>query len=158
MKEFKISKGTVAGIKKAKEEIRDIVAQNLSLLDPHTTRLKDVAAKLDGRVYNWFCKARSRGLIVTGPMIQQKATIAAASLGMSTFKSSNGWLQRFQKRHCISWRTISGQALKMPVDVVENWKVMWQVYFLVLVLRTFTTATKRVFLAWAAKQNTFTEG
>jgi len=38
------------------------------------------------------------------------------------FKASNGWLARFQERHQITGRTISGESAFINNEVVENWK------------------------------------
>lgn len=45
---------------------------------------------------------------ITGPIIKAKAEIIAEKLGISEFKASDGWLEKFKQRHNIS---IKGAAL-----------------------------------------------
>ena len=38
------------------------------------------------------------------------------------FGGSNGWLERFKDRHCLSFKTICGEAAAVDGDAVEDWK------------------------------------
>ena len=55
-------------------------------------------------------------------IIKEKACSIAASLGNSKFKASNGFLWKWLKRHNISLRTISGEALSAKFEEAELWK------------------------------------
>jgi hypothetical protein len=122
MDEFGIAKGTITKIKASRASLEQMVQENANTSIMRTKRLKNNAAELDMRVYEWFSQARSRGICITGPMIKEKATISADHIGMDGFKASNGWLECFQKRHNISWRAVSGESNNMPSEVVKNWK------------------------------------
>ena len=39
-----------------------------------------------------------------------------------TFKASNGWLDKFKNRHCITFRSISGESAQVDPGTVEEWK------------------------------------
>jgi hypothetical protein len=38
------------------------------------------------------------------------------------FKGSNGWLNRFQSRHSVVFRTISGESAKVNTTTIDGWK------------------------------------
>ena len=41
---------------------------------------------------------------------------------MTHFGASNGWLQRFQKRHSITFRAVSGESRDVDMSTVNTWK------------------------------------
>jgi hypothetical protein len=120
---FKCTKGTISGVKKSRDVIKARIEQGCDMVGTQVSRLRDDPAELDRRILDWFRAARGRGLPITGRLIQESAIRAAANMGMFNFKGSNGWLMRFQKRHQIAFRTISGEAQDMDPGVVANWKV-----------------------------------
>ena len=54
-------------------------------------------------------------------MIHEQALLYAAELGHEGFSGSNGWLDRWQKRHNIRMSTLSGEAADVSEGVVEDW-------------------------------------
>ena len=68
--------------------------------------------EIDNRLLDWFRKARSKNMPITGPMLQEKAMQIAQGLDISQdeFKASNGWLDRFKSRNGIKAKFISGEA------------------------------------------------
>lgn len=73
-------------------------------------------------LYRWFINCRSKSLPISRPIIQTEATKLAEKLGISDFKASNGWLDRFKRRHNIVCKQINGEANDVNQDTVENWK------------------------------------
>ena len=65
---------------------------------------------------------RSKNIPVTGPMLQKKAKRANEELGDATFKTSNGWLDRFKKRYNITSKVISGEAGGVSEETAASWK------------------------------------
>jgi hypothetical protein len=61
-------------------------------------------------LYRWFINCRSKSLPISGPILQTEATKLAEKLGISDFKASNGWLDRFKRRHNIVCKQINGEA------------------------------------------------
>ena len=49
---------------------------------------------LNEHVWLWFCEARSRNIPITGPLIQEKASILSLQYGHDDFMASNGWLDK----------------------------------------------------------------
>jgi hypothetical protein len=65
--------------------------------------------QVERHLYRWFISARSKNLPVSGLILQAEATKLAGKLGTSDFKASNGWLDRFKRRHNIVYKQINGR-------------------------------------------------
>ena len=68
--------------------------------------------EIEKKILDWFRKARSKNIPVTGPMLQEKARQIAEALDLSQedFKASNVWFDRFKNRNGIKAKCISGEA------------------------------------------------
>ena len=58
-----------------------------------TKSLSDRTAKyadVNSAMWDWFTKARSRRLTITGPLLEEKARALAVALGHTQFAASNG--------------------------------------------------------------------
>ena len=55
--------------------------------------------------------------------MQEKAREISQSLcnELSAFKASNGWLEKFRKRHNISYRVISGESASVSLKIGSDW-------------------------------------
>ena len=115
---FKTSTRTIQRIKRDGADILKSASEgNLST---KRSRLGETGGEVDQRVFEWFVVARGKNIPINGPLIQQSAVIAAAHLNV-TFAASNGWLEKFKKRHNISSRGVVGDSCDMDVNVVNNW-------------------------------------
>lgn len=57
---------------------------------------------IDETVFAWICQLRAKNMPISGPMIQEKASLVAKTINnASNFSASNGWLQKFRNRHGI---------------------------------------------------------
>jgi hypothetical protein len=45
-------------------------------------------------VWEWFTNARSKNILISGPMVLREALAVAKSLGNDQFNASTGWLDR----------------------------------------------------------------
>ena len=86
-------------------------------MKPRTADYED----LDGLVWEWFTTAQTKNIPVSGRMIQERARLYAAKLSHEGFRASNGWLDRWQKRHNVRLATLSGEAADVNEEVVEDW-------------------------------------
>lgn len=86
-------------------------------IKPRTAGYED----LDKLVWEWFTTARSKNIPVSGRMIQEQALLYAAELGHDEFSGSNGWLDRWQRRHNVRMSTLSGEAADVSASIVEDW-------------------------------------
>ena len=70
---------------------------------------------LEDLLYEWIKQKRSLGIVISGPLIQEKALFFNQQLGGSeTFKASRGWLAKFKARFGI--RQLSVQGERMSAD------------------------------------------
>jgi len=77
---------------------------------------------INSLLYEWFKEASDRTVVVTGPMLREKALKFASDLGVTEFKASNGWLESFLKRHNIGFGNMCGEAGDVKESVVIEWK------------------------------------
>ncbi|KFD66823.1 hypothetical protein M514_20967, partial [Trichuris suis] len=67
---------------------------------------------VDEALYVWFVQKRAAGIPMTGPLLCEKALEFNWRLGADPdFKASQGWLDKFKRRHGIHGREICGQNL-----------------------------------------------
>lgn len=117
---FDCSKSQIQSILAKKDEILEHYGANKNA---HCKRARLSQLKnVDEATYEWYQKARSKNIPVTGPMLQEKAKRANEELGDATFKASNGWLDRFKKRYNITSKVISGEAGGVSEETVASWK------------------------------------
>ncbi|KAL9960092.1 hypothetical protein ACROYT_G033497 [Oculina patagonica] len=89
---------------------------------------------VDEATYEWYQKARTKKIPVTGPMLQEKAKRASEKLGDSTFKASNGWLDRFKKRYerqirsdqdCIFPPNSTSRLQPLDLGIIQTFKLKY---------------------------------
>ena len=108
-------------ILKRKREILDDYESNGNLLLKRAKRDTDYT-EINKLTYQWFLDATARMIPVNGPLLKEKARSIAKDLGFDDFKASNGWLESFNKRHNIVFKTQSGERGEVNAETVEQWK------------------------------------
>lgn len=118
-KKCKISKTQAGCIIKNKDQILRLWDTDVN---PERKRsmLKPKGLNIDKLCYEWFVKARNKGIPLSGTLIRSKAKEIAEKLNYVDFSASSGWLERFKKRHNITFRAISGEAANVNQDVVKS--------------------------------------
>jgi hypothetical protein len=56
--------------------------------------------RLNDLVWQWFCVVRAKNML-SGPIIKEKALQFAQELGITEYKASNGWLDKWKERHSL---------------------------------------------------------
>lgn len=115
------SKTQVLNILKEKESLKSQWNNGISSERKRSLFRESQFSAVNLRVHSWFLKARSKHLPISGALLKEKAIEIAEQLGLSNFAASNGWLFRFQKRHGISSRLLSGVSASVSHGVVEEW-------------------------------------
>lgn len=96
---------------------------NAALFGPKAKRARGAKyGNLDEALLTWFKQARAAGINFDGSILREKAMVIADRLGIADFGVSNGWIDRFRKRHGIAYRTVSGEAASVNVETVDDWK------------------------------------
>lgn len=71
----------------------------------------------------WFKQLRASSTVpIDGRLLMEKAERVADRIGITDFKSSTGWLDRFRKRHGIVYKQASGEAGSVNESTVSDWK------------------------------------
>lgn len=118
---FGCALGTISKVWNEREKLKTR-AKTQSLKTKRPANLTENAKEIDERVFNWFNAARSRNVPVNGPILKEKALHVASSIGFHEFKASDGWLNKFKKRHSLSLKTLVGEAANVDMETVANWK------------------------------------
>ncbi|CAM4834399.1 unnamed protein product [Rotaria magnacalcarata] len=124
VEKYKISIGRVSKIIKRKIEYIEDVENNENSNKKRNLR-DEISQQVDQQVYEWFVEQRSKNIPISGPLLQERARQIRQQLGGAVagdFKASNGWLEKFQIRHNIHYRVISGESASVDLTTVEEWK------------------------------------
>ncbi|GBO06954.1 Tigger transposable element-derived protein 6 [Araneus ventricosus] len=94
--------------------------QNYDSSNSCSKRLKTcVYEDVDKAVLKWIHTMRDKNVPIFGAFIIEKALQFAKALGYNEVRGSNGWLEKFKRRHGIMAKVISGE--NKDVDDNENW-------------------------------------
>ena len=77
---------------------------------------------IESATWEWFKRARAMSMPVSGPLVREQALRIAARLGNTEFKASNGWLDRFRKRHNVTFGAVCGERSSVDLTCVDTWK------------------------------------
>lgn len=69
------------------------------------------------RLFDWFSKARSKNIPISGPVLEAQGKAIAEHL-----KISNGWLDSFRKKYEIKYGKICGETSDVCETTVDDWK------------------------------------
>ncbi|XP_050298576.1 tigger transposable element-derived protein 6-like [Anthonomus grandis grandis] len=120
-KRFNIGKTQATEIAKNKENIRS-KWQSGTNINQKKDFLKKEGFAINKTCFEWFVKARSQNIPISGPLVKIKAKEIAITSGYNNFSASDadGWLQKWRKRHSVSFKCISGKAAAVnQVDVSQ---------------------------------------
>jgi hypothetical protein len=118
---FDIAASSLSTILKSKEQLVAEWEKSGAASSRKRMRLSS-HGNLEVALETWFTQQRSLNVPITGPLLAEKARTFAATMGIEDFKASNGFLDRFKKRHGISWRTISGEAEDANMNAAVQWR------------------------------------
>ena len=73
-------------------------------------------------LWEWYARARESNIPVSGPLLVEEAKLIAESLGEENFKGTNGWLQKWKRRHNITEMSIAEEEGDVSAKKVESWQ------------------------------------
>ncbi|KAL1437462.1 hypothetical protein MTO96_048850 [Rhipicephalus appendiculatus] len=101
-KDLGLPPSTLNGIIAKRAEIEG----NVALFGPKAKQARGAKyGTLDETLLTWFRQARAAGINFDGSILREKAMEVADRLGITDFAASNGWIDRFRKRHGIAYKT-----------------------------------------------------
>jgi len=59
---------------------------------------------------------------IDGTHLKEKALHVAVDIGINCFQASNGWINHFQKRHNLVYKTILRESVLVNPETVMDWK------------------------------------
>lgn len=120
-RERDIPPSTMATMLKDREKIMKLHRE--SQLAPSRKRLRlGNYQNVDDAVLTWFKDARQNDVPLSGPIIQEKALQFAATLDISGFDASAGWLYRFRQRNGITWQVACGEEKAADAESAVAWR------------------------------------
>lgn len=78
-------------------------------------------AEINTLCWEEFKDITSRKLPRSGPLLQEETLMFAKDLRNTDFKASNKWLESFQKRHNLAFKSRVGQSSNVDKDNVADW-------------------------------------
>ncbi|OAD67401.1 Homeodomain-like DNA binding domain-containing transcription factor [Phycomyces blakesleeanus NRRL 1555(-)] len=77
------------------------------------------ADQIEEAVILWINIAENNQIPITWELIKTKATIFAERIGVKNFSASQGWMEKFGKRHCIKMNRIHGEAGSTDIELLQ---------------------------------------
>ena len=114
-KEHYIPRSTVNDILSSKQVIEeeDCEGKRKRIRKSKFDEIEDILVR-------WLKHARAQNVPISSVTLKEKAMEIAKELNIEDFGSSNGWLERFKVRHCLSFKTICREAAAVDSDAVDD--------------------------------------
>ncbi|GBN33756.1 Tigger transposable element-derived protein 4, partial [Araneus ventricosus] len=77
---------------------------------------------VDKALLSWIKYARLQNAPISWNVLKEKSLEFANELGESSFIANNGWLQRFNSRHNLSFKKLCGEAADFDSSSLKEWK------------------------------------
>ena len=111
-------------ILKNKKSILELYEANASgslHLTNKRSRLSEYS-EINDALYKWYLLACSKHIYPDGSHLKEKAREIAERLGNSGFNGTNGWFEKWKKRHNIRKVTVCGESGDVKGYAVDSWK------------------------------------
>jgi hypothetical protein len=77
--------------------------------------------ELESALAAQFKQARESNASIDGTHLKERGIHISARLEIANFSASNGWIGRFNRRHSIAYRNLSGESTSADAETVEEW-------------------------------------
>nr|XP_016847311.1 PREDICTED: jerky protein homolog-like isoform X1 [Anolis carolinensis] len=128
--EYGVARVTVGDWKRNRLEIEKWCSSRITdgSLKERKTMKKCDYEKVSEALYVWFTQSRDKGVLISGPILQQKALHFRKEFneGDPDFTASVGWLDRWKKRYGIRQLSACGEKLSSNYQEMEAFKKRFQ--------------------------------
>lgn len=83
--------------------------------------------RLEECLLSWLEQCLGQNIPIDGPLFKGKALKFASELGLTDFRASEGWLEKFKNRHDVVFKKICGESATVGNDICTEWKKELQV-------------------------------
>jgi hypothetical protein len=114
---FGIPASTLSTILKQKD--------HLTTLTPYSSRIRQKKCEypdLEECLMAWFTQSRQNNIPISGPILKEKSKLFATNLGITNFQASEGWLEKFKKRHDLTFKKVCGESASVDQCISQDWK------------------------------------
>jgi len=118
---FGVNQSQISRIQKNKDKI--IEEWQLNSNPDRKRKRVGKSEDIEEALVRWFSQARSRQLPVSGPLLMEKADQLAHGLGITDFKATNGWLERWKTRNAIQFKKQHGEKQDEDDFGAERWAI-----------------------------------
>ncbi|GBN60586.1 Jerky -like [Araneus ventricosus] len=121
--EFEVCETTVGDWRRNKAQIEAFCSKmdSSKTFEERSTLKKAKTEKLDEAVYLWFEQQRTQGIPISGNILKEKALLLRQKLNENeSFSASQGWLDKFKKRHGIRQLAIAREKLSVIKDSAKD--------------------------------------
>lgn len=115
---FGIGYSTACDIVKNKDKILQL-SQNSNVIK---RQRKQKYENVNNATARWFEQMRAQNVPISGDVLKKKALKFADDLGVTSFKASNGWIDKFKSRNNIVHLKLAGEASSVNMATVENFR------------------------------------
>ena len=122
---FAIGISTVSDILRKQDQYINQLNSGSSGERQRTTRTT-AFGPLNETLFEWFQKARSKGLPISGPILHSKAAELAEYAGITEFKASNGWMDSWKSTFNIKSFKICGEKLDADTEAAVDFRAEFQ--------------------------------
>ena len=107
-------------ILKSKEKLFSAYRSNKN--PTHKRARKSTQEDVEDALLQWFKQAKSRGLIIAGPMLREKAKNFGKIMNLN-FDPSSSWVTRWRECNLIVFKRKHGEKQDHDFQATENWIV-----------------------------------
>ena len=77
---------------------------------------------MDGLIFKWLLTVKSRNVAVSASTLKTKAKELAEKINIKGFQASDGWLDRWNNRYNVSFKTVFGEGNSCMAEMTAPWK------------------------------------
>ena len=113
-------------------QVGNILLNKTAILEAYTNGTKAntkylqprhcIYPQIDAKVWEFYCKARSKNMPINGSLLKAEALAVANQLKINDFAASNSWLDRFVTKHQLKLSNLHGESAQVDTSVCDQWK------------------------------------